>query len=99
MNVAGPPAVVYAASQEWPKEEVHVTLQFYFIVAGVMIAAGHALSGLTTPETLRWYGILLPPCLAGCGAGYALHRRVGGKLYRRLVYLLLFVLGILLLWR
>lgn len=97
MNAAGPPAVVYAASQEWSKEEIHVTLQFYFILAGVMIAAGHALSGLTTFMTLRSYGILLPACLAGCGAGYALHRRVSRDLYRRAVYLLLLVLGILLL--
>lgn len=99
MSVAGPPAVVYTASQEWTTEEMHVTLQFYFITAGVLIAAGHALSGLTTTATLRMYGVLLPACLAGCGAGYALHRRVSRDLYRRLVYLLLLVLGILLLWR
>jgi len=99
MNVAGPPAVVFAASQPWSKEEMHVTLQLYFIVAGVMIVAGHAVSGLTTTATLRMYGVLLPACLAGCGAGYALHRKVGQETYRRLVYLLLLALGILMLWR
>jgi uncharacterized membrane protein YfcA len=99
MNIAGPPAVVYTASQGWTKEEMHVTLQFYFIVAGIMIASGHALSGLTTAATLRMYGVLLPACLAGCGAGYALHKRISRDVYRRLVYLLLLVLGILLLWR
>jgi uncharacterized membrane protein YfcA len=99
MNVAGPPAVVFAASQPWSKEEIHVSLQLYFIVAGVMITSGHAISGLTTAATLRMYGVLLPACLAGCGAGYALHRRVGRDLYRRLIYLLLLALGILMLWR
>lgn len=99
MNVAGPPAVIYTASQKWTKEEIHVTLQLYFLLAGVMITSGHAISGLTTAATLRMYGALLPACLAGCGAGYALHRRVGRDLYRRLVYLLLLALGILMLWR
>jgi uncharacterized membrane protein YfcA len=78
---------------------MHVTLQLYFLLAGVMIASGHAISGLTTGATLRMYGALLPACLAGCGAGYALHRRVSRDLYRRLVYLLLLALGILMLWR
>jgi len=99
MNVAGPPAVVYTASQGWTKEETHVTMQFYFILAGAMIVAGHAVSGLTTAATLRQYGVLLPACLAGCGAGYALHRKIGQETYRRLVYLLLLALGILMLWR
>lgn len=99
VNVAGPPAVVFTASQPWTKEEVHVTLQFYFILTGAMIASGHALSGLTTGQTVRSYLLLLPALVTGCAAGYALHRRVSQALYRRLVYVLLLALGILLLWR
>jgi len=93
------PAVVYTASQPWTKEEVHVTLQFYFILAGALIASGHALSGLTTGQTVRSYVLLLPALVTGCAAGYALHRRVSQDLYRRLVYVLLLALGIMLLWR
>ncbi len=99
VNLAGPPAVVYTASQPWTKEEVHVTLQFYFILAGIMIASGHALSGLTTGQTVRSYVLLLPALVTGCAAGYALHRRVRRDLYRRLVHVLLLALGIMLLWR
>ena len=78
---------------------MHVTLQFYFILVGSLVVLGHALSGLTTAATLRTYGALLPVSVAGCGAGYALHRKVGQEAYRRLVYLLLLALGILMLWR
>ena len=78
---------------------MHVTLQFYFILAGIMIASGHALSGLTTGQTVRSYVLLLPALVTGCAAGYALHRRVRRDLYRRLVHVLLLALGIMLLWR
>ncbi len=99
INTAGPPAVVYTASQPWSKEEVHVTLQFYFFLAGLMIAAGHYLSGLTTGGVFRQYTLLLPALLPGCALGYAFHTKVSQDLYRRLVYVLLAVLGATLLVR
>ena len=99
INTAGPPAVVYAASQSWSKEEIHVTLQLYFILAGLIIAAGHFLSGLTTGAVIRQYTVLVPALLTGCDVGYALHTKVSQDLYRRLVYVLLAGLGILLLVR
>lgn len=99
INTAGPPAVVYTASQPWSKEEIHVTLQLYFFLAGLMIAAGHYLSGLTTGAVFRQYALLLPALLPGCALGYALHTKVSQDLYRRLVYVLLAVLGVILLVR
>ncbi len=99
INTGGPPAVIYITAQPWSKREIHATLQFYFILVGGLIVLGHALTGLTTAATLRMYGVLLPASLAGCAAGYALHRKVGQEAYHRLVYSLLLALGILMLWR
>lgn len=95
--MGGPPAVVYLSAQPWKKEEVHASLQLYFFLAGPMIVVFHLLSGLTTGLVIRWYVLLLPALVAGSAAGLALHRRVSGETYRKLVYLLLLVLGILIL--
>lgn len=97
INTGGPPAVLYFTSQDWPKEEVHVTLQLTFFLGGLLVVAGHLLSGLTTKATLGYFVVLLPPLLAGCAAGWAIHRRVNREVYGRLVHALLMVLGLLLL--
>ncbi len=99
INTGGPPAVVFAVAQPWSKEEIHVSLQFYFFISGIFIVAAHALTGLTTATTVRYYFLMLPALMAGSAAGYALHRRVSGDLYRKVVFSLLLVLGMLLLVR
>jgi uncharacterized membrane protein YfcA len=96
INTGGPPAVVYAVSQPWSKEEIHVSLQFYFFLSGIFIVAAHALTGLTTATTVRYYFLMLPALMAGSAAGYVLHRRTSGDHYRKVVFSLLLVLGILL---
>lgn len=95
INTGGPPAVIYMTSQPWKKEEVHANLQFYFLIVGVLVVAGHAASGITTAATLGLLVKLLPSLAGGALCGYLIHRRVGSDLYRRLVLVLLLVLGIL----
>jgi uncharacterized membrane protein YfcA len=99
INTAGPPAVVFAVSQPWSKEEIHVSLQLYFFLCGIVVVAAHALSGLTTATTVRYFLLMLPALMAGSAAGCALHRRTSGDLYRKVVFAILFLLGALLLVR
>ena len=99
INTGGPPAVVFAVSQPWSKEEIHVSLQFYFFLSGIFIVAAHALTGLTTAATVRYYFLMLPALAAGSAAGYFLHRRTSGDHYRKVVFVLLLLLGLLLLVR
>jgi uncharacterized membrane protein YfcA len=95
INTGGPPAVIYMSSQPWRKEEVHASLQFYFLLVGFLVVAGHALSGLTTAATMNTYVTLLPALSAGSAAGYLAHRRVSADSYRTMILVLLLVLGIL----
>lgn len=92
-NAGGPPAVVYLSSREWRKGEIYASLQLYFALIGLLIVISHALAGLTTPEVLRLYALCLPFLATGSAAGYALHRRTEPRLYRRLVFGLLLLLG------
>jgi uncharacterized membrane protein YfcA len=96
-NTGGPPAVVYISSQRWEKEEVHAALQLYFMIVGLLVAASHAVAGLTTPAVLQGYVYSLPALLAGCAVGYGLHRRVGAETFRRIVFAMILLLGVLLL--
>lgn len=95
INTGGPPAVIYMTSQPWKKEEVHASLQFYFLIVGMLVVAGHAMAGVTTAATLDHVIRLLPALGVGSVCGYLVHRRVSADAYRRLVLVLLLVLGIL----
>jgi uncharacterized membrane protein YfcA len=99
INTGGPPAVAYVVSQPWSKEEIHASLQFYFFLSGIFVVAAHALSGLTTAATVRYYFLMLPALMAGSAVGSVLHRRTSGDLYRKVVFSLLLLLGALLLVR
>ena len=39
-------------SQPWRKEEIHASLQFYFLIVGVLVVAGQASVALCEPCTL-----------------------------------------------
>jgi uncharacterized membrane protein YfcA len=91
----GPVVVVYGTLQGWSPAQFHSTLQAYFLVTGLTIVLGHALTGLWTPLVLGVYLAALP----GVGVGLWLGRRWRARLpvahFQRLVYLLLVVLGLL----
>lgn len=92
-NASGPPAILYAASRPWAKEETHAVLQLYFLSSNVVIVAAHALAGLTTGDVVLTAAAALPALAAGAVAGWAVHCRVSEERFRRLVQLALVAAG------
>lgn len=92
-NTSGPPVIIYGTMRRWSPEVFRATLQGFFLINGMMIAAGHAVAGLWTAQVL-WLTLLTLPALAlGMLAGIAAQRRISPDAFSRVVFVLLIVLG------
>jgi len=92
-NTSGPPVIIYGAMRRWSPDVFRATLQGFFLVNGVMIAAGHAMAGLWTAQVLWLMLLTLPGLMVGMAAGIVVQRRISPAAFSRVVYVLLVVLG------
>ena len=97
VGLPGPPVIVYAAARGWPPRTFKANVQAFFIVNQGLIVAGYALAGLLTAEVLRLSAVYFLPALAGLVVGMSLFDRVDPVRFRRLVFVLLLVSGVVLL--
>jgi len=96
-NTSGPPVVIFGNCQRWPPSEFKGNLQGFFLVNDLLVIAGHALSQNLTPLVLRDYLIVLPALIVGLFVGGRLDRRLDPALFRKIVLVLLVVMGLRLL--
>ncbi len=95
LSASGPPVIVYTSLQPWSKDKIKVTLQGFFIVADLMVVSAHAISGVTTAAVLRFFGISLPVLIVGTYVGAYFYGIIGEEWYRRVMFILLALLGAL----
>ena len=95
-NTNGPPAIVYTSMQSWSKDDSTVTLQSFFLLSGIMLITMHGLHGLITMDVLNHFFLLIPVIIAGVVAGSFIYNRVDQVSFRKIVYLLLVVLAMVL---
>lgn len=98
-NVSGPPVVIYGTGRGWSRAEFKGNLQAFFLLCDFTVVLGHVVAGTLTPAVVRLFLLALPVILLGAAAGVALDRHIPAALFRRLVLLLLLVLGLRLLAR
>jgi len=98
-SAGGPPTIIYTTLTDWTKDEIKATLSGFFFVGGVVTAAGHAASGLTTMPVLHLYGATGPAVLAGVTLGAFCSKRFSTEGYIRLVLVCLLLLGLLMIGR
>ena len=99
VGLPGPPTIVYAATQGWSPRTFKANLQAFFVVNQGVILAGYAVAGLVTAEVGRLTAVYLIPALAGTLLGMSLFNRVDPVAFRRMVFVLLFISGLVLLVR
>jgi uncharacterized membrane protein YfcA len=99
VGTPGPPVVLYATTQGWSPRTIKANLQAFFLVNQVVILAGYWWAGLLTREVWRLAALYAVPAIAGVAAGMALFDRIDPVRFRRLVFALLFVSGLVLLAR
>jgi len=96
-GTGGPPLIIYYHLAGLAKGAFRGNLMAIFLLQTCLRVPAYAVGGLLTPARL-WSGLLLlPAALLGTWAGQRLHVRLAEATFRRLVSLLLGVIGLLLL--
>jgi uncharacterized membrane protein YfcA len=96
-NTGGPPVVIYGNLCHWEPGEFKSNLQGYFLFNSVVVAAFHALAGSYTSPFWGFFLVALPAAGLAMLAGFRLDRRINPAAFRRIVLILLLVVGIRLL--
>lgn len=93
-NVGGPPVVIYGSCRRWPPLEFKSNLQGFFLVNSVTVIVTHVLAQHYTPLVWQNYLAALPGLGLGLLVGINCDRFVNPALFRKIVLVLLVVLGI-----
>jgi uncharacterized membrane protein YfcA len=93
-NTAGPPIVIYGNCRQWSPQEFRSNLSGFFIVNSLMVVSTHFLSGNFTREVISVFWWALPAVALGFIAGQSVDRWLNPEIFRKLVLVVLIVLGI-----
>lgn len=99
IGTPGPPVVMYATTQGWGPRTMKGNVMAFFVVNQAVILAGFWWADLLTREVLTLTAAYALPALAGVLAGMALFGRLDPVRFRRIVFGLLLVSGLVLLIR
>ncbi|MFC1814461.1 sulfite exporter TauE/SafE family protein [Thermodesulfobacteriota bacterium] len=99
LSAAGPPVIVYTSLCLWGKDQIKATLQGYFVLSGLVVIMAHAITGLTTPTALRFFGIGLPILFLGTCVGTRFYGLIKEAAYRKIMLILLSGMGVLMIYR
>jgi uncharacterized membrane protein YfcA len=93
-NTGGPPVVIYGTLSRWPPDEFKSSLKSIFIINITIVIVIHATSGHMTSSVLQNSLLCLPAMLIGLVIGWILERRVNPAQFRKLVLILLVLIGL-----
>jgi uncharacterized protein len=99
VGTPGPPVIVYATTQGWGPRTMKANTMAFFVANQGAILLGYWWAGLLTRETADVAAAFALPALAGVGAGVALFGRLDPVVFRRIVFGMLLVSGLVLLVR
>ncbi|MEW6403990.1 MAG: sulfite exporter TauE/SafE family protein [Chloroflexota bacterium] len=92
-NTSGPPVIIYGNCRRWGAAEFKSNLSGFFVINSLVVTASHFLSGHFTEIVARNFLFAIPAVFVGFLAGQAFDRWIPLPAFRKLVLLLLFVLG------
>ncbi len=96
-NTSGPPLIIYGTARRWSPGEFKVNLQMVFLSNSIIVIATRVLAGQYTSDVFRHYAVALPAMIIAGWIGLRLDKRIDPVQFRKLVLVLLLVLGIRLL--
>jgi uncharacterized protein len=99
VGMPGPPVVLYSTTQGWSPQTIKANLQVFFFVNQVVILAGYWWAGVLTREVWRLSLSFALPAAAGTALGILLFKHVDHAIFRRVVFAVLLVSGLVLLTR
>jgi uncharacterized membrane protein YfcA len=99
VGMPGPPVVLYSTTQGWSPQTIKANLQVFFFVNQVVILAGYWWANVLTPDVWRLSASFALPAAAGTALGILLFKHVDHASFRRVVFAVLLVSGLVLLTR
>jgi len=93
-NTSGPPIVAYAHSQKWEVKEFKANLQAYFLMTTIMANFSHLAAGNFQGSMLPKILFALPFVLLGNSLGIYVSKFIKPEIFRKVVLVLLLVIGI-----
>ena len=95
IGTPGPPVILYVMTQGWSPRAIKATLQAFFLVNQTVILIGHWWAGLLTREVVWLASVYALPSVIGVTIGIRLFDRIDQARFRRLIFIMLAVLGLL----
>ena len=99
IGTPGPPVILYAAGQDWSPRTVKANIQAFLIVNQAVILVGYWWAGLLDREVWRLTWLFAAPAVVGLVGGVLLFNRLDAVRFRRVVFAVLFLSGLVLLIR
>ena len=93
-NTSGPPLVMYGTSRRWPPAEFKSNLQGYGLVNTLVIIGLHAIAHDYTNAVMHNFIITLPAMALGLVLGLGTSRFINQAMFRRMVLVMLLVVGL-----
>lgn len=93
-SIAGPPVIIYGNCRRWLPAEFKSNLQSFFLSMGFVTITTHALSGNLTATVWQNIPAALLGMVIGMWAGVRFDNRLSPEAFRKVVLVLLVVLGV-----
>lgn len=98
VNIPGPPVVIYAESQDWEPDRFRMNTMSFFLVTSVYSFVNRVMVGQVTWEVVGLSLSSLPFVAVGLFLGWWVSKRIDREAFKRLVLVLLLVIGVRLIW-
>lgn len=92
-NTSGPPVIVYGNCRRWSPQEFKSNLSGFFLIGSLVVVSTHWASGNFTSVVWSSFLISLPGLLVGFLLGQSLDKWLNPEVFRRIVLVLLVLLG------
>lgn len=92
-NTSGPPIVVYGHCRGWDAAQFKSNLSSFFVINSLFVTASHFVSGNFTYDVTRTILFCLPATVLGFLLGQSMDRWLDPERFRKIVLVLLILLG------
>ncbi len=93
-NANGPPIILYGVFREWNKDQFRASLQGFFLISNLLIAAGHGITGLWTARVLNLFLAAALPAAAAVFLGERIASRIPQDRFDQLIHGFLILMGV-----
>ena len=99
LGANGPPLVIYLTIQPWRKNTIKAIFASFFFLHNVITGIFYAGMGLITSNVVYYFLISIPIMVLGTVLGHLYYQKISEVLYRKIITYLLFLAGILTLYK